>query len=181
MRRNLIRGFVLLAVATVVITEVSLVRSQTPAAAPAQGRGQGKAAAAPAVKPTAAVRFGRWKIDQEAPPPQSNIMTYSAWGDGGMTVRVDTVNATGVKGGFGYNTLFDGVFRPVDGQEGSETAVEFINDRATRIQNRRNGVVNQVVINTLSEDGKVINNEYVRLDANGKITAVTHAIYRKLP
>ncbi len=180
MRRNLIRGVVLLAVAAVLIAEVSLVWSQTPAAAPAQGRGQGKAAAAPAAKPTADVRFGRWKIDQDAPPPQSNIMTYSAWGEGGMKVRVDTVNAQGATGGFGYNTLFDGVFRPVDGQEGSETAVEFINERSTRIQNKRNGVVNQVVINTLSEDGKVINNEYVRMDANGKITAVTHAVYRKI-
>jgi hypothetical protein len=131
-------------------------------------------------KPGAANRYGKWKMDSDNPPPSSNIMTYEPWGDGGMRVTVSTVSAKGTKGEWGYDTLFDGVFRPVRGQEGSETAVEFINDRSTRIQNKRNGRVTQIVINTLSEDLQTINNEYVRLDQEGKITGVTHAVYRRM-
>jgi hypothetical protein len=133
-----------------------------------------------AQKPGATARFGRWKMDSDRPAPASNIMTYEPWGDGGMKVTVATVGAQGQKSQWSYETLFDGVFRPVTGQEGSETAVEFIDDRSTRIQNKRNGRVTQVVINTLSEDKNTINNEYVRLDENGKITGVTHAVYRRM-
>ena len=131
-------------------------------------------------KPGAANRYGTWKMDSEAPAPQSNIMTYEPFGDGGMKVTVSTVNASGNKNEWGYETLFDGVFRPVRGQEGRETAVEFINDRSTRIQNKSKGVVTQIIINTLSEDLKTINNEYVNFDAEGKIRSVTHAVYRKM-
>jgi hypothetical protein len=141
---------------------------------------QRNAAKASSEKTTPNTRFGHWKMDQNAPPPTSNIMTYEPWGNGGMKITVSTVNAQGQKSEWSYETLFDGVFRPVAGQEGSETAVEFINDHSTRIQNKRNGKVNQVVINTLSDDLKTINNEYVRLDENGKITGVTHAVYRKM-
>ena len=66
------------------------------------------------------------------------------------------------------------------GQEGATTAVEVIDDRSTRILNARNGRVYQVIINTLSEDGNTIENEYVRLDEDGKITRVTHATYRRI-
>jgi hypothetical protein len=38
-------------------------------------------------------------------------------------------------------------------------------------------VVNQVVINTLSDDNNKINNEYIRMDKDGKITGVTHQTY----
>jgi hypothetical protein len=131
-------------------------------------------------KPGAANRYGKWKMDSENPPPFSNIMTYEPFGDGGMKVTVSTVSAKGTKGEWGYDTLFDGVFRPVRGQEGRETAVEFINDRSTRIQNKSKGVVTQIIINTLSEDLKTINNEYVNFDAEGKIRSVTHAVYRKM-
>jgi hypothetical protein len=37
-----------------------------------------------------------------------------------------------------------------------------------------------VIINILSEDGNTISNEYVRLDADGKITGVSHAIYERI-
>ena len=160
LKRNLIRTFVLLAAGTVLLVEVSGVLAQQ--------------------KPTPNSRFGRWKMDQAAPAPQSNIMTYEPWGSGGMKITVATVSAQGQKSEWSYETLFDGVFRTVTGQQGSETAVEFINDHSTRIQNKRNGKVNQVVINTLSDDGKTINNEYVRLDDNGKIMGVTHAVYRRI-
>lgn len=135
-------------------------------------------AAAAAQDPSA--RFGRWKMDSTAPPPAINIMTYEPWGDGGMAITVAATNARGEDSEWGYNTLFDGEFRPVWGQEGSQTSVEFVNERTTRIANMRNGRVTQVIINTLSEDGNVIENEYVRLDEDGKITGVSHATYRRM-
>ena len=58
--------------------------------------------------------------------------------------------------------------------------MEIIDDRSTRILNSRNGRVYQVIINTLSEDGNTISNEYVRLDEDGKITRVTHATYHRI-
>ena len=86
----------------------------------------------------------------------------------------DYVRATG---SLDNMPMFDGEFLPVTGQQNSETAVEVVNDRVTRISNRRDGRVYQVIINTLSEDGNSISNEYIRLDEDGKITRVTHAIY----
>jgi hypothetical protein len=125
-------------------------------------------------------RFGVWKLQSDAPPPRSNIMTYEPWGDGGMKITVESTNGDGESSAWSYTTLFDGVFRPVEGQENAETAVEVIDERSTRIYNKRNGRVTQVIINTLSEDGSTINNEYVRMDAEGKITRVTHAVYERI-
>jgi hypothetical protein len=125
-------------------------------------------------------RFGAWRMQSDAPPPSSNVMTYEPYGDGGMRVTVESTNARGQDSKWGYVTLFDGEFRPVEGQEGSDTAVEFVNERTTRITNRRDGRVTQVIINTLSEDGNVIENEYVRMDADGKIVGVSHAVYVRI-
>lgn len=122
-------------------------------------------------------RFGIWEMQSDAPPPSSNVMTYEPYGEGGMSITVASVNSRGESNEWGYVTLFDGAFREVWGQTGSDTAVEFIDERSTRITNRRNGRVTQVIINTLSEDGDTIQNEYVRLDAEGKITGVSHAVY----
>ena len=125
-------------------------------------------------------RFGVWKMQSSAPPPSSNIMTYEPYGNDGMRITVESTNARGQDSAWGYVTLFDGVFRPVTGQVGSETAVEIVDERTTRISNARNGRVNQVIINTLSEDGSTISNEYVRLDENGDIVRVTHAVYERI-
>ena len=127
-----------------------------------------------------AERFGEWRMDSDRPAPYSNIMTYEPWGDGGMAITVTTTNARGEESAWGYNTLFDGEFREVWGQEDAETAVEWVDERTTRITNMRDGRVQQVIINTLSEDGNVIENEYVRLDEDGKITGVGHATYRRI-
>ena len=59
----------------------------------------------------------------------------------------------------------------------TEHAVEIINPKSIRIYNKRNGVLNQVVINTLSDDNNTINNEYIRMDTDGKIMGVTHVTY----
>ena len=122
-------------------------------------------------------RFGVWKLRSDAPPPQVNIMTYEPYMATGMRITVASTNARGQSNEWGYATMFDGKFLAVAGQENSETAVEIVNETTTRISNRRDGRVYQVIINTLSDDGNSISNEYVRLDENGKITRVTHAIY----
>lgn len=125
-------------------------------------------------------RFGVWQMRSDNPPPFRNVMTYEPWGDGGMRITVASTNARGQDNEWGYATLFDGRFRPVDGQDDADTAVEFVDDRVTRITNRRGGRVTQVIINTLSDDGNTIENEYVRFDENGKITGVGHAVYERV-
>lgn len=125
-------------------------------------------------------RFGVWKLQSDAPPPQSNVMTYEPWGDNGMKITVESTNRNGDSSAWSYTTEFDGVFRAVEGQQNAETAVEIIDERSTRIYNQRNGRITQVIINTLSEDGNTISNEYVRMDADGKITRVTHAVYERI-
>jgi hypothetical protein len=138
--------------------------AQTPE--PARG-----AAAKPDNTNPRTARFGVW--DNSTNP--NNVMTYEAFEKDGSKLTVS--NPSDPKSDWSYVTLFDGVFRPVTGQQGAETAVEIISPKAIRIYNKRNGVVNQVVINTLSEDNNTIYNEYVRMDKDGKITGVTHVNY----
>jgi hypothetical protein len=118
-------------------------------------------------------RFGIW--DNAANP--NNVMTYEPAGKGGMKITVS--DPRDPKADWSYETMFDGKFQPVTGQQGAETAVEIINDKSTRIYNKRNGAVYQVVINTLSDDNSTINNEYIRMDKDGKITGVTHQTYHR--
>ena len=116
-------------------------------------------------------RFGVW--DNSTNP--NNVMTYEPFEKGGMKITVSNPSKPGDE--WSYTTLFDGKFRPVTGQKGAETAVEIINEKSTRILNKRDGMVYQVVINTLSEDNNTISNEYIRMDKEGKITGVTHVTY----
>jgi hypothetical protein len=121
------------------------------------------------------LRFGVW--DNTTNP--NNVMTYEPFGKGGSKLTVSNPSKPGDE--WSYETLFDGKFRPVAGQPGSETAVELINGSAKsiRIYNKRDGVVYQVVINTLTDDNNTINNEYIRMDKDGKITGVTHVTYKR--
>ena len=98
-------------------------------------------------------RFGVW-VNSTNP---NNVMTYEPFEKGGMKITVSNPSQPGSD--WSYVTLFDGKFRPVTGQQNSETAVEVINEKSTRIYNKRDGVVYQVVINTLSEDNNTIYNE----------------------
>jgi len=118
-------------------------------------------------------RFGVW--DNSSNP--NNVMTYEPFEKGGSKLTVS--NPSDHSKDWSYVTFFDGKFRPVTGQAGSETAVELINPKSIRIYNKRDGVVYQVVINTLSEDNNTINNEYIRMDKDGKITGVTHVTYNR--
>ena len=116
-------------------------------------------------------RFGVW-VNSTNP---NNVMTYEPFEKGGMKITVSNPSKPGDE--WSYVTMFDGKFRAVTGQQGSETAVEIINNKSTRILNKRDGLVYQVVINTLSEDNNQISNEYIRMDKEGKITGVTHVTY----
>lgn len=124
-------------------------------------------------------RFGVWKLRSDAPPPSVNIMTYEAYGDGGMRITVRSTNRDGERSEWGYVTMFDGQFEPVTGQQNAETAVEFVDARTTRISNRRNGRVSQEIINVLSDDGHTINNEYIRIAEDGTRRS-SHAVYERI-
>ena len=117
-------------------------------------------------------RFGVW--DNSTNP--NNVMTYELYEKDGSKLTVS--NPSNPASDWSYVTLFDGVFRPVTGQQGAETAVEIINDKSIRITNKRNGVVNQVVINTLTDENTICK-EYIRMDSNGKITGVSHVTYNR--
>jgi hypothetical protein len=121
-------------------------------------------------------RFGVW--DNSANP--NNVMRYEPYEEGGRNgMKITVSNPSNPSTDWSYVTLFDGTFRPVKGQQNSETAVEVINEKSTRIYNKRDGVVYQVVINTLSDDNNTINNEYIRMDKDGKITGVSHVTYNR--
>ena len=139
----------------------------------AQGRGGAKSDAKAADDKTdpRTARFGVW--DNSTNP--NNVMTYELYEKNGSKLTVS--NPSNPASDWSYVTLFDGVFRPVTGQPGNETAVEIINSKSIRIYNKRDGAVYQVVINTLSDDNNTINNEYIRMDKDGKITGVTHVTY----
>src|SRR5215471_17944388 len=131
-------------------------------------------AAAPAKPDDTAARTARFGVWVNSTNP-NNIMTYEAYEKDGSKLTVS--NPSNPSSDWSYVTLFDGVYRPVTGQQGAETAVEIINAKSIRIYNKRNGVLTQVVINTLSDDNNTINNEYIRMDKDGKITGVTHVTY----
>ena len=142
----------------------------TPALAQTPEPARGAAAKPDNTNPRTA-RFGVW--DNTTNP--NNVMTYEAFEKDGSKLTVS--NPSNPKSDWSYVTNFDGVFRPVTGQPGAETAVEIISPKAIRIYNKRDGVLNQVVINTLSDDNNTIYNEYIRMDKDGKITGVTHVTY----
>src|SRR5258708_33721239 len=58
-------------------------------------------------------RLGKWQLEQDAPPPALNIMTYEGWGNGGMEGTVESTNREGKKSTWTYNTLFTGKGNPV--------------------------------------------------------------------
>jgi hypothetical protein len=162
-----------LLVCTTIFTAALFTASPDFAQAPTrgQGRGQGKADAKADNTDPRTARFGVW--DNSTNP--NNVMTYELYEKNGSKLTVS--NPSNPASDWSYVTLFDGVFRPVTGQQGAETAVEIINSKSIRIYNKRDGVLTQVVINTLSEDNNTINNEYIRMDKDGKITGVSHVTY----
>jgi hypothetical protein len=124
-------------------------------------------------------RFGKWKLKSDAPAPALNIMTYEPYGETGMKITVEATNGKGEKRKWSYVTLFDGKYRPVEGDTATEeTAVEVVDAHTNKIMNKTGSRVN-VIINVLSEDGNTINNEYRNVDENGK-ESVTHAVYERI-
>ncbi len=126
-------------------------------------------------------RFGQWKNKSDAPAPSSNIMTYEPFGEKGMKVTIDAVNAKGEKTQWWYTTNFDGKDMPVTGQApGQASAVTTVNDQVNVIANKRDGKMTQILTNVLSPDGNTIGVIYMRDDGNGKTTGVTFATYEKI-
>ncbi len=126
-------------------------------------------------------RFGKWKLKSDAPPPTSNVMTYEPAGAKGMKVTIDAVNREGVKTQWTYTTNFDGKDAPVTGNPGQDAAaVTVINDGINQILNKKDGKVTTVLTNVLSPDGNTIANTYIRVDAEGKTTGVTFAVYERM-
>ena len=159
-----------LLVCTAIFTAAFFTTGPSFAQAPARGQAKAEAKAEDKTDPRTA-RFGVW--DNSTNP--NNVMTYEVFDKGGSKLTVS--NPSNPASDWSYVTLFDGVFRPVTGQQGAETAVEIINPKSIRIYNKRDGVLTQVVINTLSDDNNTISNEYIRMDKDGKIMGVTHVTY----
>ena len=83
-------------------------------------------------------RIGKWKLKQDAPPPALNIMTYEAFGAGGMKVTVEATNGEGRKSTWTYNTMLDGRDMPVSGDTRTEmTAVKKVDAHTNEITNKR--------------------------------------------
>ncbi len=165
-----------------ILTLAMVAGSATFACAPAEDGSEQDESAVTAEETAAAPanpRFGVWRLESDAPPPTSNIMTYEPYGDGGMKITVAMTNAEGESSEWSYTTMFDGVFRPVEGQEDAETAVEVVDERTNRILNARGGEVYQIIVNVLSEDGNTIDNEYRRTREDGT-ESVSHAVYRRI-
>jgi hypothetical protein len=126
-------------------------------------------------------RYGRWRLKSDAPAPASNIMTYEAYGAGGMKVTIDAVNAKGDTTRWWYTTNFDGTDMPVTGNPSqTHSAVRRISDRVNEIVNKKDGQVVQILTNVLSPDGNTIAVVYMRDDGQGHTTAVSFATYERI-
>lgn len=125
-------------------------------------------------------RLGVWKMRSSASTAVITIVAYEPYGQGGMEVAVESADSQGQDSKWGYVTMFDGVFREVTGQQDAETAVEILDDWTTRISNRRDGRVCQVIVSVLSEDRNILSNGTVHLDEGGDIVRVTHAMYDRV-
>jgi len=124
-------------------------------------------------------RYGLWKMRTDAAPPAVNMMTYEPYGDGGMRIIVENTNGEGEVTAWSYTTMFDGAFQAVDGRDGTETAVEVVDEFTNRITSHRDGEVTQVIINVLSADGNSIDNEYRSPQPDGT-ERVSHAVYERV-
>lgn len=126
-------------------------------------------------------RFGKWKLKSNAPAPASNIMTYEPFGAAGMKITIDAVNKDGEKSKWFYTTRFDGRDEPITGNPGADSgAVKIITPAINEIIYKKGGRISQVLTNVLSPDAASIGIIYMRMDENGKTTAVTFATYEKM-
>ncbi len=125
-------------------------------------------------------RLGVWRMRSSASTAVITIVAYEPYGEGGMEVAVESTDSQGQDSKWGYVTMFDGVFREVTGQRDAETAVEILYDWTTRITNRKDGRVHQVIVSVLSGDRNTLSNGAVHLDEDGDIVRVTHAEYDRV-
>ena len=130
-------------------------------------------------------RFGRWKLKPTTPPAAdskaSNIMTYAPFGNGGMSITIDSVNAAGNASQWGYTTLFDNKETPMTGQQTGQTAaVRMLSEKVAEITYRRDGRIVQQLTNVLSPDNNSLGIVYMRPNANGGPDGVSFATYERI-
>src|SRR5581483_7840993 len=113
-RKLRLKGGTSMRVRSLFITSVIIVAIFSAAPGWAQARGQAK----PDDTNPRTARFGVW--DNSTNP--NNVMTYEAYEKDGSKLTVS--NPSDPSKDWSYVTLFDGVYRPVQGQPGAETAVE---------------------------------------------------------
>src|SRR5438045_9111771 len=110
-----------LLVCTAIFTAALFTASPDFAQAPARGQAKTDDKTDPRT-----ARFGVW--DNSTNP--NNVMTYEAYEkDGKDGSKLTVSNPSDPSRDWSYVTLFDGVYRPVQGQEGAETAVERSEER----------------------------------------------------
>jgi hypothetical protein len=129
----------------------------------------------------ASARFGKWKIKSDAPPPTSNIMTYSPLPDHGMKIDIVAVSKDGSKKEWGYTTHFDGKDEKFFGDSTTDTgSIRMLSPTVNEITYKKGGKVIQVLENVLSADGKTIGVLYMNYGPDGKVTRITTATYEKI-
>jgi hypothetical protein len=133
----------------------------------------------PAASGAANPRFAKWKLKSDN-PNSSNIMTYEPYNGTGMKVTIDSVNASGAKSSWGYNTMLDGKPLPLTGQAGRDAAsVRVINDKINEIIYTKEGKFVQLLLNVLSADNNSILVTYLSTNSQG-VTNVTYATYERM-
>ncbi len=126
-------------------------------------------------------RFGQWRLKSDAPAPASNVMTYEAFGNSGMRVTIQSVNARSDTTRWWYTTNFDGKDMPVTGNAGqTHASVRVIDQYINEIINKKEGRVTTRLTNVLSPDGQTLAVIYMRDDGNGKTSGVTFATYERI-
>ena len=117
------------------------------------------------------VAIGTWKLDVnrsnygEGPRPLSQIVVVAATGNG-VSVTIDTVEASGRRSVDRYTAMYDGKDYPYKGIGGTDSvSLRRIDQFSVERVDKRRGVIVQIQRRTISSDGRVMT---VTRDATGR-------------
>jgi hypothetical protein len=106
-------------------------------------------------------RIGTWKINlakskfNPGPPPKSMTVRFESWGDDGLKVTIDTVEANGEVRKHQYTAQYDGKDHPVSGDPGRDTvALKRIDLLTLEYTNKKAGKVINTYREVIARDGK---------------------------
>ena len=106
-------------------------------------------------------RIGTWKLNfaksrfNPGPPPKSMTVRFEPWGDDGLKVTIDTVEANGEVTKHQYTAQYDGKDYPVSGDPGRDTvALKRIDLYTLQYTNKRGGRVISSYREVTAKDGK---------------------------